>query len=349
MSNAPQEASYQQTVSELRSQVRSALTNSVVNKMSPVEQQVLDEWGVSHLVGEALLSTIDDAFDRNQITVQTALEEINAVAPPVRQLVAHLEHLIEALSELNIGAEELDPGEFEIDVLIPRTAVRDELGALGRELAELERILLPFVELTTGSRPGIRVQSVGSSDFTLFLAALPGAAVVIAKAIDEVLKVYERVLSIRKMKAEIEALQLGTGADDTIQRSIEPLEDYANSAMQQGTTEIAKALIAEFGSARLPAGRPMELEIEVRRSLLKIAERIDDGYNISVRAGELPPATEDEGADPAEDSDREVLAEQVRAVEERAERSRHLINLTGAPILSLEYPAEAETGDDVDE
>ena len=340
MATTPQEPSYQATVSTLRAELGTALRNSVVNTMSPVERQVLNEWGVSHLLGEALLNRIELAFDGNQFTIQTAQQEISRFVAPVQELQAQLDQLISALEGLSIGAEELEPGEFEIDVLLPRASVGDELGELGKEFHQLERILLPFVELVTGSRPGITIRSVGSSDFTLYLAAAPGVAFCVSKAVDEVLKVYERVLKIRKTKAEIRALELGESGQDAIEQAIGPLEGYANSAMQEGTTEIARALVEEFRSERLPRGRPQQLEIEVKRSLLQIAERIDDGYNISVRVGELPPAdeeVEDESIDAGRVARRE-LAEQVRAVEERTSRSRSLMNLSGNPILSLETP-----------
>lgn len=313
--------------------------------MSPVERQVLDEWGVSHLLGEALLEQIETAFDGNQFTIQTAQQEVERFVAPVQALQTQLDQLIAAMEGLRIGAEELDPGEFEVDVLVPRVAVRGELGELGKEFTELEKILIPFAELVTGSRPGITVRSVGSSDFTLYLAAAPAVAVAIAKAVDEVLKVYERIQNIRKTKAEIESLQLGDGGDEMIEQSVGPLEAYANSAMQQDTTEIARAIVEEFKSDRLPEGREFQLEIEVRRSLLKVAERIDDGYNISVRVGELPPPGEeadDEDGGNAEDAARRALTEQVRAVEDRTGRSRNLMNLTGAPILSLEMPPDGD-------
>lgn len=88
--NAPQEASYQQNVSPLRAEIGTALRNSVVNTMSPVERQVLDEWGVSHLLGEALLEQIENAFDGNQFTIQTALEEVTRFVAPVQGLQTQL-------------------------------------------------------------------------------------------------------------------------------------------------------------------------------------------------------------------------------------------------------------------
>jgi len=342
MVGAPQEPSYQALVSSLRTDVGVALRSSMVNELSPIELQVIDEWDATGLLGEKLLEQIEAAFDGNQFTIQIALEQVSALVPPLQELQSHLQQLVAALNGLGIGAEQLAPGEFEIDILVPRRMVRDELGELGSEFARLERMLQPVVELVTGSRPGVEVRSIGSSDFTLYLVSLPPVAVCVAKAVDEVLKVYERVLSIRTAKANLQALQLDAGGDAAIGQAVGPLEEYANSAMQNGVTEIARALVEEFQSDRLPQGRNFQLEIEVKRSLLQIAERIDDGYSISVRAGELPPLEGESDVDDAGGGTVSELVNQVRAVGERSVRARTLMNLTGSPILSLDASSDEE-------
>lgn len=341
MASAPQDPTHQSTVSTLRSELAAALTSSVVNTFSPLERQVIDEWGVAELLGAELLATVEQIFQANQITAQTAQEQIAELVTPLQALKAQLDQLTAAMAGLSVVSEELAPGEFEIDVLLPRAAVRNELGALGVELKELDDILQPLIELATGSRPGIEIRSIGSTDFTIFLAALPAAAVCIAKAVDEVLKVYERILSIRRVKAELESLELEDG-EDAIEQASLPLETYATSAMEKGVTEVATALVAEFASDRLPEGRSHELEVAVTRSLRAIAGRIDDGYNIAVRVGALPVADEEEeeAIDDQSAAARRELEEQVQAVEERT-RSLNFMNLSGSRILSLDPSVNA--------
>ena len=105
--------------------------------------------------------------------------------------------------------------------------------------------------------------------------------------------------------------------------------------MTQEVSEIAKQLVSEFGSKELPKGRPHELEIEIKRSLTAIAGRIDDGYNISVRTGELPSTPEDEEVS-------EESAQLARYASDVQERSQALtfMNLTGSPILGLSRSVE---------
>ena len=176
MASAPQDPTHQSTVSTLRSELAAALTSSVVNTFSPLERQVIDEWGVAELLGAELLATVEQIFQANQITAQTAQEQIAELVTPLQALKAQLDQLTAAMDGLSVVSEELAPGEFEIDVLLPRAAVRNELGALGVELKELDDILQPLIELATGSRPGIEIRSIGSTDFTIFRCQPPRCA-----------------------------------------------------------------------------------------------------------------------------------------------------------------------------
>ncbi|MCP3879976.1 MAG: hypothetical protein GY701_16525, partial [Sulfitobacter sp.] len=224
--NAPQDANQQNQVSSLRSQVESALDASSVDDFSPLEVQVLEELGITHLVGHELRQTVERAFVGNQITLATARDEIGEFVEPLSELQAQLTSLLDSLTWFDIGAEELASGQFEVDILIPREAVRNELGRLGDEFREIEDLLLPFVELATGSRPPIEVRTIASSDFTVFLMALPAAAACVAKAVEKILDVYKRIMDIRLVKAQIEALDLPDGSQ-AVEAAAGPLEDYA--------------------------------------------------------------------------------------------------------------------------
>jgi len=327
-SNAPQDPNYGNQVAQLRSQVMGVLASSDVNSFSPVERQVLDEWQVTDLLGEHLAERIDSIFQGNQITVPAAAQQIHDLVGPLQAVLTNLDALIPSLEFLHIGREELDAGQFEVDILIPRKAVRDELGELGQEFRAINEMLLPLVELSTGSRPSPEVRSIGSSDFTVFLWASPAAAACIATAVEKVLGVYKGILDIRIAKANIENLDIE--AKDVIASSTRPLDDYANSLMASQTTEIAESLVTEFASEKLPHLRPNELKIEIRRSLLVMADRIDDGYNISVRTGPLPEAA---GEDESPDTPAAQLRGHAASVQSRSE-SLKFMNLTGNPILA---------------
>jgi hypothetical protein len=78
-----------------------------------------------------------------------------------------------------------------------------------------------------------------------------------------------------------------------------------------------------------------ELRQELTLSLNALATRVDLGYNVEVRAGELPPPPEDEvGVEDSVDAETRAATEAIRSKQESLE----FMNLSGKPILSLEQP-----------
>lgn len=139
------------------------------NDFPPTWIQVEEELGVEHLLGERLGVTVREIFARNQITPSVAATEIEAVFAELQSASTQLDQLVAAMGHFRIGAEELKPGKAEVDVLIPRPAVGNRLDELGQEFIDLQRLLGPFLELGTGSRPAVEVATISSSDFGVFL------------------------------------------------------------------------------------------------------------------------------------------------------------------------------------
>ena len=90
--NAPQEATYQQQVSTLRTQLRGVLEDAPSNAFPPVWKEHLRDLAIDELVGAALLDRVESIFLGNQITAATAREEITGLSNRLdQQLGAALE------------------------------------------------------------------------------------------------------------------------------------------------------------------------------------------------------------------------------------------------------------------
>jgi hypothetical protein len=332
--NAPQEPSYQQQVSATLQQLSETLAEAPSNSFPPAWQQTLEEHGVAGLLGEPLAETVQEIFERNQITASVALSEIQELTAQLEALATAVDQLLAGLSHFDVGSEELELGEAEIAVLIPRPAVDDELHQLGDEFIELERLLGPFVELATGSRPPLKVASISSTDFGVYIDMVPEAAAFLAVAVERVVALYKSLLEIRRLRQELR----DQGVDDD---ELTGVDAHANSHMAKGIDAAVDDLIEQ--AAVRDAGRRNELRIELRLSLNALANRIDQGYNIDVRAA--PAEAEDEAEEPAsQPSSRDEALRQIRELSPRL----RFINRTGQPILSLPEstgPDEAtETG-----
>lgn len=319
----------QQAIAAARSEAANAISASALDHLPPVEQEAIAEWEIDGVLGSALQSRLDEILRDNQLTPATAAEQLAELATRLQELSGVVDSLVAAFNWLGIASEELDPGQFEVDVLIPRQAVHEHLGELGREFVELERIFLPFIELTTGSRPAVEVRSIASSQFAVYLATGATSALAIAKAVDQLLGIYERIINIRKAKAEVDALR-GELNDEVVDKAIEPLEEQAEAVLNDGIDDLAAELTREFAASVLPPGRENELQVEITHSLRSIAGRIDHGYNVSVRTSVLPAPGEDE--EESEEDARVRAASQE--VESRRERMQFM-NRTGESILEL--------------
>lgn len=315
----------QQTVSRVRSELSAALAATPSNVFSPAWRHALEELGVDALLGVRLRDTLEDIFNRNQITPSTALEEVQGLSEAVQALETNAQQILDGFEALDIAADHLQPGEFEVGVLIPRGAVQGQLAPLGREFVALDRLLQPFEELVTGTRPPFLVRSISASEFGAFVEAAPPVAAFLAVSVERVVALYKQLLEIRKLKSELDSQNVPAEA-------LAPLESHANQLMEAGIKTAVEELVAEYAT-RHDAGRLNELKIELSLSLNGIANRIDSGYNFEVRVAPLPPAEDDEGE---EESDRPTdLQAQVEVVLERSE-ALQFINAAGAPILSLQ-------------
>jgi len=315
--NAPQDANFQQQVATTLDRLLTALAAAPSNSFPPTWLQVEEELGIDHLLGERLGVTIRGIFERNQITPSVAADEIDRLYAEVEALATQLTALLGAFEHFHVGAEELQPGRAEVAVLIPRPAVGNQLSRLGAEFQELHRLLGPFLELGTGSRPSVEVVSISATDFGVFIDLAPKAAAFLAVAVERLIGAYKNLLEIRKLRHEMN--EQGVPTD-----RLAGIDEHANSVMSDRIEEITAELVME-ASSRVDAGRQNELRVELRLALNGIANRIDVGYNIDVRAGSAA-AESDTGPD-----DTEAL-QKIR----NASINLRFLNRSGKPILSLE-------------
>lgn len=322
--------------SQFRAQLGDVLAGAPSNGFSAAWRQTLEELGAADLLGTNLRDTVEGIFLRNEITPASAADELEAISAELGKLVVGLDSLLAGLGSFDIGAEELAPGEFEVGFLIPRAAVDSELERLGGEFVELKEILGPVQELATGTRDEVKVRTISSSGFQVFLAALPDVALVMSQIVESLLSSYEKILRIREKYSGLK------DEDDVPDEALEGILGHANSVMAIDIQALAEKIVEEHGHRLRGEGRSHEVRMDVTRSLTAIAHRIDEGYSIEIRSYDLPEGEEDDeephdGVPPQAEKARRIVAE-------RQPRLRAM-NLTGKPILR-QLTDGAEQADD---
>jgi hypothetical protein len=329
LASAPADPSYQTAVADARAQLDVALVEAPSNGYSTAWRLALDELGAADLLGERLKFRVDQIFGQNDLTPAVAAEQLTKLSEEIQGLSRALAGLNDGLDWFHIGAEVLEPGDFEIGFLIPRSQVHDHFLELGKEFVKLEHLLRPLFEIGTGSRPDLKIRSISSSAFLVYLSAVPAAAYIVAKTIESLVTSYEKILDLRRSKDEMAAKGM---PDDALR----PMTEYVNGLMEADIEALADELLRPMRESN--EQRANELRKEVVRALNGLANRIDRGYGIEVRAGEIPPAPEDEEElDPETEAARNT-ADAVKTMRTNLE----YLNLSGKPILEL--PEQIDEG-----
>jgi len=305
--------------------------------------QTIRELGFESFLGNQLTERIDEIFTRHEtLTPAVAADELERLANEIANFEASLDGLLAGLSAFSIGTEDLPPGHFEIGYLVPRGGVENELGQLAKDVLLFKQHILGGVqELVTGTRDPVEVRAISSSNFQFFVDVIPQVALVMQQIIEAIHVSYG---ALRQIRESIDGMRGNGVPEDNLQGLI----DYASSKMASDITVVTRDLVEQFSNVTRPDGRPEEIEIIVQRAVTLTAERIDDGYSISVRSYALEPGEDDED----EDGDRALpegvtqdTEEARRGIEERQPRVRRM-NLTGQPILELDAGLPADDGAD---
>lgn len=318
--NQPQQPAYQENLVTALKSLYEMLSTSSVNDFSPGWRQVIEEIGGAGIFGNILKERIENIFASNQITPAAALQDIILIVTKLETFKTSIDNLISAYDSLKIGAEELEGGECELAYTIPRLFVHNKLHSLNKEMTELNFILNNISEAVIGEKQDFEVKTISSSDFSIYVLIGLHVAKVISEVVEKLIENYKKILEIKKLRNELKTI----GIPD---KETNGIEQYANSLMQQEIEKIVKQIMSK--SPQKDTGRKNELSNGVTIALNKIANRIDNGFNIEIRVKELPPIEKEE-----ETKETIAVAEMINIIKSNAKIMEY-IKTEGQPILQL--------------
>ena len=319
--NQPQQPTYQQNLVIALKNLYDSLSASKFNEFSPSWNEIISEVSNNLNFGNGLKEQIENIFASNKITPAAALEEISDIVTKNEKFKSSIDTLITSFDNLKIGAEELDAGECELAYTIPRLFVDNKLRSLNKEIAELNFILNNISEAVTGEKQDFDVKTISSSDFLINVLIGIHVAKVLSGVVEKLVDNYKKILEIKKLRNELKLVGVP-------EKETKGIEDHANSLMEKAIKKIAQQIMKEY-----PTNDPQrknELSNGVTIALNKIANRIDNGFNIEIRVKELPePDEEDEITDDIEEKN-----EMINIIKANA-KVMEFIKTSGQPILQL--------------
>lgn len=317
--NQPSQPQPQQQVSKTLTLLNDSLERAPSNDFPPTWRQLLEEMSCDEYLGNKVRDKIEAIFSRNQITPSIALDEIRQIYAEVQKLGQAINNIIPGFDYLKIGSDDLEPGECELGILIPRAFVEDKLRNFGDELVELDKILKVFDEISIGSRPGFEIREISSSDLSVFLGLDPITATSLVFAVERIIALYKNVLEIRKIHNDLKDHKVP-------KKNLKGIKDYVSSIMEKGIDDLVPKIIKQFCISQ-DGCRTNELKIDLTLALKKIANRIDSGFNIEIRAQPTPEDSETNSGD-------EESRQRIEAIQSAA-KTLQFLKTEGEPILSL--------------
>ncbi len=321
--NQPQQPSHQQNLVAELDNLREMLRNSDTNSFSPGWNQVVDEIGGANLFGNNLLERIENIFESNQITPAAALQEINEIADLSQSLKDAIDNVVDGFNKLKIGSDNLEQGECELGYSIPRVFVENKLSSLNKEISELNFILNNISEVVSGEKQEFEIKTISSSDFLLFVVVGLTVADVLSKAVERIINNYKTILEIKLLRNQLK--EKGVPEKET-----KGIEEHANNSMKEEIKNIVNDIMKEYYKGN-DTGRKNELSNGITIALNKLANRIDNGFNVEIRVAPLPEPTNTEDLTETEKQKHQIIDSITSRI-----KTMEFINTSGDKILKLE-------------
>ena len=289
--NAPQEPSYQQGVSETLQSIRENLNSAPSNNFSADWKDMMCSLEIDKFYGKPLLEQINSIFSENQITPVIALEKMQMISGTVSNNQTHWTKMVKAFKHFEIEGDELQSGECEISILIPREYLNNKMDKLGKELEQLSKVVLsPFVEASGETPDGFTIRRISSSDPIIYIEAIPQVAFMIMVAVKMALAIYKDILDLKKTRIELERMNV---REATLSSLDEDIKDKTKASLNKYLEEFMQKT-----NSRETEGRTKEELAElIRGSLMQLIKRIDEGFSINVRGEQHQAEQEDEEAE----------------------------------------------------
>lgn len=304
-------------------ELRSKLPELASNSFPPSWKEHLYEHGFQNMIGNDLLLQINEIIQQKDVTPTIAHKKLKELSDKLNEDVAQFRAMEKAFTRFDFGTDEPKAGEAEMGVLVPRKAVHNGLTEFGKELTSIARIVKLFQEITTGTREDPSINSISSSDLSVFFQIDPETALRILQAITNITEWYK---TISKIKAQINELRKSV-PEETLSGAI----DHANSIMKTKIKVYSEEIITEKNGVRTEK-RKNEVKIELQGVLEAIAIRVDKGYEFEVRAKpekEKPPV-EGEIKPPAQ-----IERDKTLQLIVDGQKQLSFVRAEGDPILSL--------------
>lgn len=312
------------------------LKHSRTHNFGPTWRKLIVELDLSLLMADTLRDRIERAISENRI--DTPLKQaLDTLHQEIKGKHNALNQLHQSSQALGIGLDELKEDEYELKIMIPRSAFGDNLRGFNVELTKLHRQLVVLSKITTSPQDRFEIRSVSSNDFMVSLNVNVDLVDIILFALIGLQHAHIRE------RERMEALK--QTFKDLPGDLYDGIRQHAQETIGKAVDELVGRLRDSVGEAVSPE-RLGQHQTQLKEAFSRLAELIERGFNIDVRAWEPPDEEE------LTDEHSEAVVKAIHAKRARLQKivdqsaSLRLLQKSEVEILQIEAQDDGDPSEE---
>lgn len=313
---------YAQSLTELsRSETR--MRNTFDPSILP---QIMELKG-EHFFLTNISQKVEEWNSQNALSPAVVQQNIAQILTERQEYLNVLAQISKDLQTVGFHENKMKPGDAEVGFLLPRLLFNNHLDELTKELGVINRIIRIFSEIATGGSEPVIVRQISTSDPLFFFCLQAGTVLAIGRAFNWALDVWKKIEEIRKVRAEIEKLQISNANEVTT-----ALDKNIDSEIKESRDAEVNSRIMDLDKA---VGRKQEQRAGLEWALDSILARVERGMRVEIKF--LPPEKSD-----TKDEDSEQQPDSTYSEIQTIIPKLVFPSIAANPVLSLP-PAEPPT------
>lgn len=335
MVNQPQVGSYQTAFSTVLDSLEQALHESWFGKMTPFEAEVLSSIDLEALEDGKFVRDIRQTLAASSVLPAVLQETVSTLNNNIKTGLQKAENARDSLKELGFEAEEVEKGVGEIALRIPRNLIDENFDGFINDASFFNDLIATTSEIVLGEPTQLKLRSIASSDYAIFLEMLPEIVGFTVLAIERVMNGYKTLLEIKVLKQQLASREVPEELTDHIQKDIDKrLDEVARKGAEEA--------IAQW-ETKAKKERLNELTTLAGKRLGELMTKLEAGYQLDGRVGYEDLEDDEEGAE-----EQNRLREMDLNVRLRIQKIRSEV-IESERLQQIDFEGPTEPNDDLTE
>jgi hypothetical protein len=188
---------------EITATLGTAYEKSVTNQYAPTYLEIVEQLGATNYVGNSGKVALDRVLNSSPLNLVSSLQEY---VTSFNLLVPKLKKLIDSLNEIGVEPYEFDL--FEIGYVIP--AELNDLADITKRLTHYNKFIALSSTIAGEKDNTVHLSRVSNGSIELFVLSGVGVVRVVDTVLKRIISLYQEVLKIKKIRADIEKVDADT-------------------------------------------------------------------------------------------------------------------------------------------